>query len=143
MLTIVRTQFPTFLAMLGLLTAFSAGPALGDENHDGLKITPKLAKELPDLPGKEGLMITVEFPPGYVSQPHRHEAHTFVYVLEGRIEMQVEGGPVVTLKPGDTFYENPEDVHTVARNASKTKPAKFLVLLVKNQGVPPVLPATK
>ncbi|MBX9631998.1 MAG: cupin domain-containing protein [Burkholderiales bacterium] len=143
MLTIARTQFPVLFAILGLLAAFAAGPARGDENHDGLKITPKLAQELADLPGKEGLMITVEFPPGYVSEPHRHEAHTFVYVLEGRIEMQVEGGPVVTLKPGDTFYENPQDVHTVARNASKTKPAKFLVLLVKNKGVPPVLPAQK
>lgn len=141
--TFVRTQYSAILALFGLLVALSAGPAKSDENHDGLKITPKFARELPDLPGKEGLMMTVEFPPGYVSEPHRHEAHTFVYVLQGSIEMQVEGGPVVTLKSGDTFYEKPDDVHTVARNASRTKPATFLVLLVKNKGVPPVLPAPK
>lgn len=141
--TIVRTQFPVFLAMLGLLATFSAGPARGDEDHGGLKITPKLAQELSDIPGKEATMLTVEFAPGYVSDSHRHEAHTFVYVLEGRIEMQVEGGPLVKLKPGDAFYENPEDVHTVARNASKTKPAKFLVLLVKNKGAAPALPPQK
>ena len=140
---IIRTQFPVLLAMLGLLTTFSAAPARGDEDHDGLKITPKLAQDLSDIPGKEAMMLTVEFAPGYVSEPHRHEAHTFVYVLEGRIEMQVEGGPLVKLKPGDTFYENPGDVHAVARNASKTRPAKFLVLLVKNKGVAPVLPAQK
>jgi quercetin dioxygenase-like cupin family protein len=140
---IVHTPFPAVLAMLGLLAAFSAGPAKADDNHGGLRVNPKLAQDLPDVPGKEAMMLTVELAPGYESEPHRHEAHTFVYVLEGKIEMQVEGGPVVTLKPGDTFYENPEDVHTVARNASKTKPAKFLVLLVKNKGVPPVLPPKK
>lgn len=141
--TILRLQFPLFLAIFGMVAAFCAGPVLADEHHDGLKIAPKLAQDLPDVPGKEGLMITVEFPPGYVSEPHRHEAHTFVYVLEGTIEMQVEGGPLVRLKPGDTFYENPQDVHTVGRNVSKTKPAKFLVMFVKNKGTPPVLPAQK
>lgn len=86
-------------------------------------------------------MVTVEFPPGHVSAPHRHEAHTFVYVLEGSIDMQVEGGELKHLKPGDVFYENPRDIHSVSTNASKTKPAKILVVFVKNKGVAPVLPA--
>jgi quercetin dioxygenase-like cupin family protein len=133
----LRMQFP---AVLTLCAGLCAAPAIADDKHDGLKVTPKFAQDLADLPGKEGLMITVEFAPGHASEPHRHQAHTFVYVLEGTIQMQVEGGPLVTLKPGDTFYESPHDVHSVARNASKTRPAKFLVLLVKNKGVAPVLP---
>ncbi|MBC8006773.1 MAG: cupin domain-containing protein, partial [Prolixibacteraceae bacterium] len=88
-------------------------------------------------------LVVVEFAPGYSDKAHRHDAHVFVYVLEGSVEMQVEGGQRVTLKPGDTFYENPQDVHTVTTNLSKTKPAKFLAFFVKNQNTPPVLPATK
>jgi len=86
-------------------------------------------------------MLTVEYAPGTASTAHRHEAHVFVYVLSGSVVMQVEGGKAVTLKAGDTFYETPADVHTVSRNASKTKPAKFLVFVVKDKGKPPVLPA--
>jgi quercetin dioxygenase-like cupin family protein len=104
-------------------------------------VVPLLSKELKDIAGKEALMITVEYPPGGADPVHRHDAHAFVYVLEGSIVMQVEGGAEVTLKPGQTFYEGPADVHTVGRNASDTEPAKFLVLLVKNIGVDPVLPA--
>lgn len=103
-------------------------------------VVPIFAKELADLPGKEALMITVEFPPGGADPIHRHDAHGFIYVLEGSIVMQVEGGPEVTLTPGQTFYEGPADVHTIGRNASDTKPAKFLVLLIKNVGTDPVLP---
>ena len=99
------------------------------------------SKELADIPGKEALMLTVEYPPGGADPVHRHDAHAFVYVLEGSIVMQVKGGPEVTLTPGQTFYEGPHDVHTIGRNASSTQPAKFLVLLVKNTGVEPVLPA--
>ena len=93
------------------------------------------------MSGKEALMITVDYPPGGADPVHRHDAHAFVYVLEGSIVMQVRGGKEVTLTPGQTFYEGPNDVHIVGRNASNTKPAKFLVVLLKNKGVEPVLPA--
>ena len=86
-----------------------------------------MSKELTDLPNKEGVMITVEYPPGASDPIHRHNAHAFVYVLEGSVVMQVRGGKEVTLTPGQTFYEGPDDVHIVGRNASKTKPAKFVV----------------
>ena len=105
------------------------------------KVTELFSKELTDFPGKEGLMITVEYPPGSIDPIHRHNAHAFVYVLEGSIVMQVRGGKEVTLTPGQTFYEGPNDVHVVGRNASQTKPAKFVVVLVKDQGAPAVIPA--
>src|SRR6266852_1844800 len=100
------------------------------------KVTQLLSKDLTDIPGKEGLMITVEYPPGASDPIHRHNAHAFVYVLEGSIVMQVRGGEEVTLTPGQTFYEGPDDVHVVGRNASSTKPAKFLVFFVKDKGAP-------
>jgi quercetin dioxygenase-like cupin family protein len=106
----------------------------------GTKSTPLLTRNLPDIPGKEATMLTVEYPPGYEGTIHRHNADVFVYVLEGSIVMKVRGGPEVTLGPGETFYEGPNDVHVGGRNASKTKPAKFLVLAVKNQGAPLVVP---
>jgi len=105
------------------------------------KVTPLFSKDLTDFPGKEGLMITVEYPPGGLDPIHRHKAHAFVYVLEGSIVMQVRGGKEVTLTPGQTFYEGPTDVHVVGRNASKTKPAKFVVFLVKDKGAPVLVPA--
>jgi quercetin dioxygenase-like cupin family protein len=101
-------------------------------------VTPLMTKELPDVPGKEALMLTVEYPPGSSDRVHRHNADAFVYVLEGTIVMQVKGGKQVTLNPGQTFYEGPDDVHVVGRNASTTKPAKFVVLLVKKKGAPAV-----
>ena len=104
-------------------------------------VTSLTSKDLPDLPGKEALMIMVEYPPGSADPIHRHNAHAFVYVLEGSIIMQVKGGKEVTLIPGQTFYEGPTDVHVVGRNASTTKPAKFIVLLIKDKGAPVVLPA--
>ena len=104
------------------------------------KVTELFSKELTDFPGKEGLMITVEYPPGSVDPIHRHNAHAFVYVLEGSIVMQVRGGKEVTLTPGQTFYEGPNDVHVVGRNARQTKPAKFVVFLVKEKGAPVFLP---
>jgi quercetin dioxygenase-like cupin family protein len=104
------------------------------------KVTEVFSKDLPDLPGKEGLMITVEYPPGSSDPIHRHNAHAFVYVLEGTIVMQVKGGRQVTLKPGDTFYEGPNDVHVVGKNASQTEPAKFVVFLVKEKGAPVLVP---
>jgi len=99
-----------------------------------------MEKALPDVPGKDALMLTVDYPPGAQDPVHRHNAYGFVYVLEGSIVMQVKGGKEVTLKAGQTFYEGPEDVHTVGRNASKTKPAKFLVMLIKQQGAPALIP---
>ncbi|SPA36083.1 conserved hypothetical protein, COG1917; putative exported protein [Cupriavidus taiwanensis] len=97
-------------------------------------------KVLPDYAGKEVQMITVEYPPGGFDPVHRHDAHAFVYVLEGSIVMGVKGGKEVTLKAGETFYEGPDDLHTVGRNASKTRPAKFVVFLLKKQGAPVFTP---
>ena len=104
-------------------------------------VNPLLLKELTDIPGKEMLMITVEYPPGAVDPIHRHDAHAFVYVVQGSIVMQVRGGKQVTLRPGQTFYEGPNDVHIVGRNASTTKPAKFIVVLVKQKGAEVLTPA--
>ena len=104
-------------------------------------VVPVMRKDLPDVPGKEMLMLTVEYPPGAVESIHRHDAYAFVYVLEGTIVEQVRGGKEVTLTPGQTFYEGPNDVHAVGRNASTTKPAKFVVVLLKKKGVDAVLPA--
>src|SRR6516164_9596577 len=105
------------------------------------KVTELFSKDLTNIPGKEGLMITVEYPPGSSDPIHRHNAHAFVYVLEGTIVMQVRGGKEVTLTPGQTFYEGPDDVHVVGRNASQTKPAKFVVFFVKDKGAPVLVPA--
>ena len=105
------------------------------------KVTPLMSKDLTNIPGKEGLMITVEYPPGSSDPIHRHNAHAFVYVLEGSIIMQVRGGKEVTLTPGQTFYEGPDDVHVVGRNASKTEPAKFVVFLIKDKNAPVLVPA--
>src|SRR5438309_7921409 len=105
------------------------------------RVTELLSKDLTNLPGKEGLMVTVEYPPGSVDPIHRHNAHGFIYVLEGSIVMQVRGGKEVTLTPGQTFYEGPDDVHVVGRNASRTNPAKFVVFFVKDKGAPLLVPA--
>jgi quercetin dioxygenase-like cupin family protein len=105
------------------------------------KVTSLMSKDLADFPGKEGLMITVMYPPGSSDPIHRHNAHAFVYVLEGTIVMQMRGGKETTLTPGQTFYEGPDDVHIIGRNASKTEPAKFVVFLVKDKGAPVLVPA--
>ena len=104
------------------------------------KVTPLMSKDLPEFPGKEGLMISVEYPPGTTDPIHRHNAHAFLYVLEGSVVMQVKGGKEVTLTPGQTFYEGPNDVHVVGRNLSNTKPAKVVVFLVKDKGAPLLIP---
>jgi quercetin dioxygenase-like cupin family protein len=121
------------LVLLCLMT----GTAIAEEP----KVTSLMSKDLPESPGREALMITVEHAPGGSSPIHRHNAHAFVYVLEGSVMMQLKGGQQVTLTPGQTFYEGPEDVHVIDRNASGTKPAKFLVVLIKDKGAPAVLPA--
>ena len=104
------------------------------------KVHPLMSKDLVGLPGKEVSMITVEYPPGGTDPVHMHHAQAFVYVLEGSIVMQVKGGPEVTLGPGQTFYEGPDDVHIVGRNGSRTAPAKFVVVLVKDKGAPVATP---
>jgi quercetin dioxygenase-like cupin family protein len=103
-------------------------------------VTPLMTKELADVPGREALMLTVEYPPGSSDPVHRHNADALVYVLEGSVVMQVEGGKPVTLTEGQTFYEGPGDVHVVGRNASTTKPARFLVVLLKKKGAPVLVP---
>jgi quercetin dioxygenase-like cupin family protein len=104
------------------------------------KVTPLFSRELKEFPGKEGLMILVEYPPGSSDPIHRHNAEAFVYVLEGSVVMQVKGGKQVTLTAGQTFYEGPDDVHVVGRNASSTQPAKFVVFLVKDKSAPVLVP---
>jgi quercetin dioxygenase-like cupin family protein len=105
------------------------------------KVTPLISKDLPDIPGKQGSMIVVNYPPGGSSAMHRHNADVFVYILEGSMVMQVKGAKEVTLGPGQTFYEGPGDIHLVSRNASKTAPAKFVVFFVKDKGAPLLVPA--
>jgi quercetin dioxygenase-like cupin family protein len=104
------------------------------------KVTPLLSKDLAECPGKEGLMITVVYPPGASDPIHRHNAHAFLYVLEGSVVMQLQGGKEITLTPGQTFYEGPNDLHIVGRNGSNTRPAKFIVFLVKHKGAPMLVP---
>jgi quercetin dioxygenase-like cupin family protein len=104
------------------------------------KVTTLMSKDLTEFPGKEGMMIIVEYPPGSSDPVHRQNAHAFLYVLEGSVVMQVKGGKEVTLTPGQSFYEGPNDVHVVGRNASQTKPAKFVVFLVKDKSAPVLVP---
>src|SRR5919201_119278 len=127
----------TFPKLILALACLMPGALVAQE----AKVTELLSKDLTNLPGKEGLMITVEYPPGSSDPIHRHNAHGFIYVLEGSIVMQVKGGKQVTLSPGQTFYEGPGDVHVVGRNASPTKPAKFVVFFLKAKGAPVLVPA--
>ena len=138
--SVARQRFTLVVCTL-IIAAFGVGSATAATTEPlEAKVTELFSKDLPECPGKEGLMITVEYPPGSVDPIHRHNAHAFVYVLEGSIIMQVRGGKEVTLTPGQTFYEGPEDVHVVGRNASQTKPAKFVVFFVKDKGAPIVVP---
>ena len=126
----------TLIAVAVGVTVMMAAPTEAPQ----AKLTELMSKDLTDLPGKEGLMLLIEYPPGSTDPIHRHNAHGFIYVLEGSIVMQVKGGKEVTLTPGQTFYEGPEDVHVVGRNASQTKPAKFVVFFVKDKGAPVLVP---
>lgn len=134
-----RLRILQALLMSLALTAGTSGVA-EEATAPPSKTSPLLARALPDIQGKEAVMLTVEYPPGGASSAHRHNAHTFVYVLEGSVVMQVNGDKEVTLQPGDTFYESPTDIHTVSRNASETASAKFLVFFVKDVGAPPLVP---
>ena len=126
----------TKLVALVLLCVMS-GTAMAQEP----KVTSLMSKDLPESPGREALMITVEHGPGESTTIHRHNAHAFVYVLEGSVVMQLKGGQPVTLTAGQSFYEGPDDVHVVDRNASASQPAKFLVVLIKDKGAPALVPA--
>ena len=138
----------TFLVLGGvMLVWFMSGaqaaqvqPEAPAAQDDG-KVTQLMSENLPDVPGKEGVLVTVEYPPGGSTPIHRHNADVFVYVLEGSVVMQLRGGEETTLTPGQTFYEGPNDVHVVSRNASATEPAKFVVFFVKDIGAPVLLPA--
>lgn len=132
----MRYRIARCSALVGMLCLFAA-PAMAED----AKVTPLMAKDLTGFPNKEGTMLLVEYAPGGSSDKHKHNAHTFVYVLEGSIVMQVEGGKEVTLGPGQTFYESPNDIHTVSKNASDSQPAKFLVFFVKEKGDPVLVPA--
>jgi quercetin dioxygenase-like cupin family protein len=122
--------------IMAVLLSLIPGTLMAQE----IKVTSLVSKVMTDVSGKEGLLITVEYPPGGSDPIHRHNAHAFLYVLEGSVVMQVKGGKQVTLTPGQTFYEDSNDVHIVGRNASKTQPAKFLVFLVKDKGAPVLVP---
>src|SRR5215471_9801977 len=126
----------TLTKLVLALACLATGGLMGQE----AKVSQVMQKDLTNIPGKEAVMLAVEYPPGSADPVHRHNANAFVYVLEGSIVMQVKGGQEVTLTPGQTFYEGPDDIHTVGRNASKTKPAKFVVLLVKDKGAPVLIP---
>ncbi|SDC88931.1 Cupin domain protein [Cupriavidus sp. YR651] len=131
----MKTFFPAAAIALSCLMAAAPAVAAPEAN-----VTLLTTEPLPEYPGKEVQMIAVDYPPGAVDPVHRHDAHGFIYVLEGSIIMGVKGGKEVVLKPGDTFHEGPNDIHTVGRNASTTKPAKFIVLLIKNKGAPILTP---
>ena len=119
-----------------ILLCLMTGAAMAQE----AKVTSLMSKDLPDMPGKEMLMIIVEHAPGGSNPAHRHNAHAMLYVLEGSVVMQVKDGKQVTLTPGQSFYEGPDDVHVVDRNASSTKPAKFVVFLIKDKSAPALVP---
>jgi quercetin dioxygenase-like cupin family protein len=125
--------------VLFLSLAFSSALALSSANSQVGTVTRLMTKDLPDVPGKEGMIEIVDFAPGEVSQPHRHNADLFVYVLEGSVITQVKGGSPQTVHAGEIFYESPTDVHIVSRNASETQPAKLLVFYVKAKGTPPTV----
>ena len=127
----------TIKFVAAVLLCLMSGTAMAEEP----KVTPLMSKDLAGDPGKEVLMITVEHVPGGASAIHRHNAQAFVYVLEGSVVMQLKGGTEITLTAGQSFYEGPDDVHLVDRNASSTKPAKFLVVLIKNKAAPALVPA--
>jgi len=131
-----RVQYLVLTLFVSVGLSLIAGTVMAQEP----KVASLMSKDLPENPGKELLMITVEHAPGGSSPIHRHNAHAMVYVLEGSVVMQVKGGKEVTLTPGQTFYEGPNDIHIVDRNASKTQPAKFLVFLIKDKGAPALVP---
>jgi len=144
---VTRRMSPHLRAILPALNAALLAGGVASAAHAAdvpapAIVAPLLTKDLTGIPNKEGTMLTVQYVPGGASLPHRHDAHVFVYVLEGSVKMQVDGQPVLTLTAGQTFYENPGDVHRVSANASTTQPAKILVFMVKDKDKPATRPAT-
>ena len=133
------TSSKSMLAALAALTLLITSTPMAQAPQEA-KVTPLMSKDLAEFPGKEGVMITVEYPPGSSDPVHRHNAHAFLYVLEGSVVMQLKGGREITLAPGQTFYEGPNDVHVVGRNASSTNPARLVVFLVKDKSAPILVP---
>jgi quercetin dioxygenase-like cupin family protein len=129
------------LTVAAIVVSAMPGMSSAAENAPPANVTPLMTRDLQGIAGKEMLVLVVEYPPGGVSQPHRHNASVFVYVLEGAVTMQVSGSAPVTLKAGDTFFEAPGDVHVTSANASSSAPAKFLVYMVKDKGAPASVPA--
>ena len=136
----MRIASVVFASMALAVTFLASGKLHAEGEDSSAKVTTLMRQPLPDSPGKEGVLVMVEHAPGHVDAAHRHPGHVFVYVLEGTVEMQMEGGKLHTHKPGDTFYENPKDTHPVGRNVSKTRPAKLLVFFIADQNAPLVLP---
>ena len=135
-----RTKETTMTTRLVALVLLAALPMLAAVPAEAADVKELFAIDLADYPGKEGRMIEVSYPPGAQDVVHRHDAHAFVYVLEGQIVMQLKGKPAVTLKAGQTYYEGPNDIHVVGRNASTTAPARFVVVLLKARGAPILTP---
>ena len=134
-----RTLF-NLMIISTLLCTCPAGAA--DPGKNEATVHPLLKQDLPQIPGKEVNMLTVEYLPGGASLPHRHDAEVFVYVLEGSVVMQVDGQKAVTLGPGGTFHEGPDDIHRQSKNASATQPAKFLVFMIKDKDKPATRPVS-
>jgi quercetin dioxygenase-like cupin family protein len=133
---IARVTAPALSAALMAVGAASAHAADAPPPAKAPSSPLLLQKDLTGIPNKEGIMLQVQYAPGGTSLPHRHDAHVFVYVLEGTVKMQVDGQPEVTLTAGQTFYETPSAVHRVSANASATQPAKLLVFMVKDKDKP-------
>jgi quercetin dioxygenase-like cupin family protein len=131
-----RVQYLVLTLLLSVSQCLISSTLMAQE----AKVASLMSKDLTENPGKELLMITVEHAPGGSSPIHRHNAHAMVYVLEGSVTMQLKGGKQITLTPGQTFYEGPDDIHVVDRNASSAQPAKFLVFLIKDKGAPALVP---
>jgi quercetin dioxygenase-like cupin family protein len=129
-------RFRLFISLTALTFLAMQPHALSAGQPAPAAVKPLLSKDLVGIPGKELIMLTVEYIPGGASLPHRHDAQVFVYVLEGEVVMQVKGSPELHLHPGDTFYESPTDIHTISANASQSSPAKILVFMVKDKGAP-------
>jgi quercetin dioxygenase-like cupin family protein len=132
MMLFLLLAISSVLVFSGVLVFSSASAQVGT-------VARLMTKDLPDVPGKEGMVETVNFAPGEASQPHRHNSDLFVYVLEGSVITQVKGGSLLTVRAGEVFYESPTDIHSVSRNASETQPAKLLVFYVKAKGAPPTV----
>src|SRR5262245_21505120 len=132
----MQIRWPAVAGVAASMLGLAAWAAHEESAAAAASVTPLMTKDLPEYPGKEAVMSTVVYPPGAASKPHRHHAHVFVYVLEGRYATQVAGGERMVLEPGGTFYEMPSDEHVVSANASTTEPAKILVVMFKDKDKP-------